>query len=55
MSLDTASMEEGILEAIEAIRPALQSDGGDIVYRASTRTALCTSRWSVPAAPARFR
>ena len=32
MSLDTASMEEGILEAIEAIRPALQSDGGDIDY-----------------------
>jgi len=32
MTLDTASMEEGILEAIEAIRPALQSDGGDIVY-----------------------
>jgi Fe-S cluster biogenesis protein NfuA len=33
MSLDLASMEEGVLEAIEAIRPALQSDGGDIVYR----------------------
>jgi Fe-S cluster biogenesis protein NfuA len=33
MSLDLASMEEGILESIEAIRPALQSDGGDIVYR----------------------
>jgi Fe-S cluster biogenesis protein NfuA len=32
MTLDTASMEEGILEAIEAIRPALQSDGGDIVF-----------------------
>ncbi len=32
MSLDIASMEEGVLEAIEAIRPALQSDGGDIVY-----------------------
>ena len=25
-------MEDGILEAIEAIRPALQSDGGDIVF-----------------------
>ncbi|HYL53664.1 MAG TPA: NifU family protein [Acidimicrobiia bacterium] len=25
-------MEEGIIEAIEAIRPALQSDGGDIVF-----------------------
>ena len=32
MALDTAEMEEGILEAIEAIRPALQSDGGDIVF-----------------------
>lgn len=31
--LDLASMEEGILDAIEAIRPALQADGGDIVYR----------------------
>ena len=33
MALDPADMEEGILEAIEAIRPALQSDGGDIVFR----------------------
>jgi len=33
MSLDLAGMEEGVLEAIEAIRPALQSDGGDIVFR----------------------
>lgn len=33
MALDIASMEPGILDAIEAIRPALQSDGGDIVYR----------------------
>ena len=33
MSLDLATMEEGVLEAIEAIRPALQSDGGDIVYQ----------------------
>jgi len=32
MALDIASMEEGILEAIDAIRPALQSDGGDIVF-----------------------
>lgn len=32
MALDLVSMEEGILAAIEAIRPALQSDGGDIVY-----------------------
>jgi Fe-S cluster biogenesis protein NfuA len=30
---DLEFMEEGVLEAIEAIRPALQSDGGDIVYR----------------------
>jgi Fe-S cluster biogenesis protein NfuA len=33
MPLDLVSTEEGVLEAIEAIRPALQSDGGDIVYR----------------------
>src|SRR6476660_9225581 len=33
MSLDLASMEEGVVEAIEAIRPALQSDGGDIVFQ----------------------
>jgi Fe-S cluster biogenesis protein NfuA len=33
MALDLASMEEGIIEAIEAIRPALQSDGGDIVFQ----------------------
>jgi len=32
MTLDVASMEEGVLEAIDAIRPALQSDGGDIVF-----------------------
>ena len=29
---EMAGMEEGVLEAIEAIRPALQSDGGDIVF-----------------------
>ncbi len=33
MPLDLVSTEEAVLEAIEAIRPALQSDGGDIVYR----------------------
>ena len=33
MALDVADMEEGVLEAIEAIRPALQSDGGDIVFQ----------------------
>ncbi len=32
MPLDVAEMEPGVLEAIEAIRPALQSDGGDIVF-----------------------
>jgi Fe-S cluster biogenesis protein NfuA len=30
---DVATMEEGVLEAIDAIRPALQSDGGDIILR----------------------
>jgi Fe-S cluster biogenesis protein NfuA len=29
----TASTESGVLEAIEAIRPALQADGGDIVFK----------------------
>ena len=29
----TASTEEGVLEAIDAIRPALQADGGDIVFK----------------------
>ena len=33
MALDLVGMEEGILEAIDAIRPALQSDGGDIAFR----------------------
>lgn len=32
MPIDTNEMEAGVLEAIEAIRPALQSDGGDIVF-----------------------
>ena len=32
MALDLVSMEEQVLEAIELIRPALQSDGGDIVF-----------------------
>jgi Fe-S cluster biogenesis protein NfuA len=30
--LGTGDMEAGVLEAIDAIRPALQSDGGDIVF-----------------------
>ena len=30
----TASMEADVLEAIDAIRPALQADGGDIVFNA---------------------
>jgi Fe-S cluster biogenesis protein NfuA len=29
----TASMEADVLEAIDAIRPALQVDGGDIVFK----------------------
>jgi len=35
MPTDTTSdeMEAGVLEAIDAIRPALQADGGDIVFR----------------------
>jgi Fe-S cluster biogenesis protein NfuA len=33
MSADLATTEAAVLEAIELIRPALQSDGGDIVYR----------------------
>ncbi|HEY3833722.1 MAG TPA: NifU family protein [Acidimicrobiia bacterium] len=33
MALDVATLEPQILDAIELIRPALQSDGGDIVYR----------------------
>src|SRR2546421_649292 len=32
MSLDLATAENDILEAIDLIRPALQSDGGDIVF-----------------------
>ena len=31
MSTDT--MESGVIEAIDAIRPALQADGGDIVFK----------------------
>jgi Fe-S cluster biogenesis protein NfuA len=30
---DLATMEEGVIEAIDAIRPALQSDGGDIIFQ----------------------
>jgi Fe-S cluster biogenesis protein NfuA len=29
----TASIETDVLSAIEAIRPALQADGGDIVFK----------------------
>ena len=29
----TASTEADVLEAIDAIRPALQADGGDIVFK----------------------
>ena len=31
---ETASMQDGVLSAIEAIRPALQAEGGDIVFKA---------------------
>ncbi len=31
--LDPAELEARVLEAIDAIRPALQMDGGDIVYQ----------------------
>ncbi|MFO7589440.1 MAG: NifU family protein [Acidimicrobiia bacterium] len=31
---EAADMEAGVLSAIEAIRPALQADGGDIVFKA---------------------
>ena len=31
-TIDPAEMERGVLEAIDAIRPALQADGGDIVF-----------------------
>ena len=34
MSLDVATMEPQVLEAIDLIRPALQADGGDIVFNA---------------------
>ncbi len=30
---ETADMEAGVLSAIDAIRPALQADGGDIVFK----------------------
>ena len=33
MTSDLATMEAEVLEALEIIRPALQSDGGDIVFR----------------------
>jgi Fe-S cluster biogenesis protein NfuA len=31
--LDPAEMNQRVIDAIELIRPALQSDGGDIVFR----------------------
>ncbi|HEU5302205.1 MAG TPA: NifU family protein [Acidimicrobiia bacterium] len=30
---EAGDMEAGVLSAIEAIRPALQADGGDIVFK----------------------
>lgn len=32
-AIDPAALEPGVLEAIAAIRPALQADGGDIVFK----------------------
>ncbi len=32
MPVDVEGTEEAVLEAIDLIRPALQSDGGDIVF-----------------------
>ncbi|HEX9504476.1 MAG TPA: NifU family protein [Acidimicrobiia bacterium] len=32
--LEPAELEQRVLDAIELIRPALQSDGGDIVFQA---------------------
>jgi Fe-S cluster biogenesis protein NfuA len=32
-ALDPAEMNQRVVDAIELIRPALQSDGGDIVFR----------------------
>jgi Fe-S cluster biogenesis protein NfuA len=32
-ALDPAEMNQRVIDAIELIRPALQSDGGDIVFR----------------------
>ncbi len=32
-STESASTESAVLEAIEAIRPALQADGGDIAFK----------------------
>ena len=37
MALEVAEMEEGVLEAI---RPALQSDGGDIVFNGIDEDAV---------------
>jgi Fe-S cluster biogenesis protein NfuA len=31
--VSTDTMESGVIEAIDAIRPALQADGGDIVFK----------------------
>jgi Fe-S cluster biogenesis protein NfuA len=31
--IDPVALEPGVLEAIAAIRPALQADGGDIVFK----------------------
>ena len=36
-TIDPDDMESGVLEAIDAIRPALQADGGDIVFKRHRR------------------
>jgi len=32
-TIDPVALEPGVLAAIDAIRPALQADGGDIVFK----------------------
>ena len=48
MPTDTdTDTEAGVLEAIDAIRPALQSDGGDIVFNEiDARRRRARRRWS---------
>ena len=49
-------MRQQVEETIEAIRPALQADGGDIFLRdVDEETGVITVSWSARAAPARRR